>query len=98
MNQIQNQIHSKQRAVSTNLTQIPQKNIVEYPKNINKNSSKRATSREEHKIPQSRYNSFTNRGLEFVQKVENPIGKNIRCFPSAMMEYMPEESPCQQEI
>jgi serine/threonine protein phosphatase PrpC len=77
MNQIQNQIHSKQRAVSTNLTQIPQKNIVEYPKNINKNSSKRATSREEHKIPQSRYNSFTNRGLEFVQKVENPIGKNI---------------------
>ena len=68
-NQEPSKIHpQKQRAVSSNFNTVQQKNNLYYQKNPNLNFSKRITSRDEQKIPHSRFNSATERVLENSQK------------------------------
>ena len=57
----------KQRAVSSNINIVQQKNNLYYPKS-NLHLSKRSTSKEEQKIPHYRFNSATERRLEDSQK------------------------------
>ena len=68
-NQEQTQNHpSKQRAVSSNFNTVQQRNNLYYAKNQNLHLSKRATSKDEQKIPHSRFNSATERVLDNSQK------------------------------
>ena len=60
----------KQRAASSNINIVEQKPNLYYPKS-NLHLSKRATSKEEQKIPRSRYNFSTEKRLENSQKNGN---------------------------
>ena len=75
-NQEQTQNHpSKQRAVSSNFNTVQQRNNLYYAKNQNLHLSKRATSKDEQKIPHSRFNSATERVLDNSQK--NIVNKKL---------------------
>ena len=75
-NQEQTQNHpSKQRAVSSNFNTVQQRNNLYYAKNQNLHLSKRATSKDEQKIPYSRFNSATERVLDNSQK--NIVNKKL---------------------
>ena len=75
-NQEQIQNHpSKQRAVSSNFNTVQQRNNLYYAKNQNLHLSKRATSKDEQKIPHSRFNSATERVLDNSQK--NIVNKKL---------------------
>ena len=75
-NQEQTQNHpSKQRAVSSNFNTVQQRNNLYYAKNQNFHLSKRATSKDEQKIPHSRFNSATERVLDNSQK--NIVNKKL---------------------
>ena len=75
-NQEQTQNHpSKQRAVSSNFNTVQQRNNLYYVKNQNLHLSKRATSKDEQKIPHSRFNSATERVLDNSQK--NIVNKKL---------------------
>ena len=75
-NQEQTQNHpSKQRAVSSNFNTVQQRNNLYYAKNQNLYLSKRATSKDEQKIPHSRFNSATERVLDNSQK--NIVNKKL---------------------
>lgn len=67
----------KQRAVSTNINQIQQKNNTQYLKYSNAHLSKRATSMEDQKIKQGKYNSVTERGSGAGPKL---VDLNIKTF------------------
>ena len=75
-NQEQTQNHpSKQRAVSSNFNTVQQRNNLYYAKNQNLHLSKRATSKDEQKIPHCRFNSATERVLDNSQK--NIVNKKL---------------------
>ena len=67
----------KQRAVSTNINQIQQKNNTQYLKYSNAHLSKRTISMEEQKIKQGKYNSVTERGSGVGPKFAD---SNIKTF------------------
>ena len=66
-----------QRAVSSNLNQIPQKNYNNYSYNKNLYLSGRNSNKENNHSQQSRYNSTTAKGLGNEKKINNIIIKNI---------------------